>query len=111
MICLILKHKTFIGQLGKFKNNRRKLLNLIRNSSSSEIKALGELSYNILRGNVYCSKHRKNKLKNYAGKLRILADKRKSLANKRKNLLKGNGIFLSSLIPLAIQTIASLLKK
>ena len=111
MSCLLIKHRDFIKKLSQIKTDKKALLRLIRNSKNVEVKSLSELTYNILRGNVYCSKNRKKKLLPHVNNLRTLADKRKSIRKKRKILLKGDGLFLSSLLPIAISTIVGLLKK
>ena len=111
MSCLLVKHKQFIKQLSKIKRDRKGLLRLIKDSKNEEIEALSELTYNILNGNIYCSTQRKNKLKKQIKNLRILGDKKIFVTKKRKLLLKGNGIFLTSLLPIAISAIASLFRK
>ena len=109
MSCMLYKHRDFIFKLAKLKNNKLKLLDLIKNSTNGQIKAIGELSYNILHGGVSCSHYRKKKLKPYSNSLRILANKKISLKNKKTRILKGNGVLLTSLIPFAISAIASLM--
>ena len=111
MTCLLIKHKNFIKKLSDIKKNKQKLLNLIKKSKIGEIKSLSELTFNILNGHVYCSKNRKKVLKPYVKSLRLLGDKKFSNKSKKKVLLKGNGFFLSALLPIAISTIAGLLKK
>ena len=87
------------------------MLGLIKKSENSEVNCLSELTYNLLKGNVYCPKIRKNVLKPHIEKLRLLADKKHSLKKKRKVLVKGEGLFLSSLLPIAISTIVGMLRK
>ena len=111
MTCLLIKHKDFITRLAKLKGSRQNLLKLIRKSKNEEIKAISELSNNLLRRNVYCHKNRKRELKHHIKNLRKVGDKNISLANKRKILLKGEGIFLSALLPVAISAIAGLFRK
>ena len=106
--CLLYKRRDFIFKLSKFRNDNVKLLNLIRNSRPAEIKAIGELSYNILNGRVFCSSYRKRRLKPYADSLRLLGDKKISLKKKKSRILSGGSILLSVLIPLAINTITDL---
>ena len=109
MNCMLVKHKDFIFKLSKNRKYKSKLLNIIKNSNADEIKSVGELSYNILNGTVPCNKYRKKKLKKYANKLRLLANKKQSLKNKKSQLLKGNGVLLGAILPLAISTIARLI--
>ena len=111
MSCLIHKHKDFIFKLSKLRNNKSKLLDFIKKSKKNEIKAIGELSYNILNGAVFCSRYKKKQLKPYADRLRILGNRKISLLKKKSQILEGGGFFLSALIPLAINTIAGLVGK
>lgn len=106
---MLLKHKDFIFKLSKYRNYKSKLLKIIKGSKGDEIKAIGELSYNILNGTVTCNKYRKGKLKKHASKLRLLAQKKGSLKNKKAQLLKGRGALLGAILPLAINTIAGLI--
>ena len=110
MSCLLVKHKEFITQLSKIKRDRKGLLRLIKKSKNEEIEALSELTYNILNGNVYCNIQRKNILKKQAKNLRFLGNRKSSITRKRKLLLKGNGLFLASILPIAISAIANLFK-
>ena len=107
----MIKHKSFIKKLSDIKKNKTKLLHLIKNSKAGEIKALSELTFNILNGGVYCSKNRKRILKPHVYYMRLLGDRKSAIKKKRKVLLKGNGIFLSTLLPIAISTIVGLMKK
>ena len=111
MSCLLIKHKSFIKKLSGVKKDKNKLLYLIKKSKAGEIKALSELSFNILNGGVYCSKNRKRLLKPHVYYMRLMGDRKSAIKKKRKVLLKGNGIFLSALLPIAISAIAGLMKK
>ena len=111
MTSQLIKNKGFIIGLNKSKNITPQLKKLIRKSSNGEIKALCELCFNILRGNVDICKSRKNRLSPHADMLRYLGDKKISIIKKRKKLLKGKGIFLSALLPLAVSLISGLIKK
>ena len=109
MSCMLVKHKDFIFKLSKNRKYKSKLLNIIKNSNGNEIKSIGELSYNVLNGTVPCNKYRKRKLKKYANTLRLLANKKQTLKNKKAGLLKGSGVLLGTILPLAISTIAGLI--
>lgn len=111
MTCLLEKHRGFFKKLARLKYDRSELFKFLKKASFGEIKAIAELAYNILRDNVHCSKHRRTKLKIHADTLRFLGDRKKTLSEKKSKLLKGSGVFLSALIPLAISTIATLFKK
>ena len=63
MSCLILKHREFIKKLGEIKKNKKEIIQLIKKSTANEINSLSELAFNILNGNLPCTKHRKKKLK------------------------------------------------
>ena len=111
MNCLIVKHKDFIFQSHNLRKNKSALRKIIKKSKNAEIKAIGELVYNLLCGRVYCSNYRKRLLKWHVASLRFLADKKISLKKKKSKLLEGGGVLLGTLIPLAISTVANLLGK
>ena len=111
MKCLILKHRNFIQKLSEIGKNKKKLLDVIKNSKQSEINSLSELTFNILKGNISCSKNKKKNLKQHLHSLRKFGDRKTTNKSKRKLLMNGGGFFLSSLIPIAISTIASLIKR
>ena len=58
------------------------LKKLIKKSSSGQVKAIGELCYNVLRGNLHVCKSRKNKLTPHADTVRYMADKKIPLYKK-----------------------------
>lgn len=109
MNCLLYKHKDLIFKLFKLRKNKSKLLNLIKNLKNYEIKTIGELSHNILKGGVVCTNYRKRQLKPYTNTLRLLGDKKISLIKKKSALLRGKGILLSTLAPLGLSVISNLL--
>ena len=111
MTCLILKHRDFIKKLVEIKKNKKQIIKLIKKSTPSEINSLSELAFNILNGNLTCTKHRRNKLKKQLHDLRLLGDKKSANKLKKKVLMKGGGFLLGSLIPIAISAITSLLKR
>ena len=111
MKCLILKHRNFIQKLSEIGKNKKKLLDVIKNSKQSEINSLSELTFNILKGNISCSNNKKKILKQHLHSLRKFGDRKTTNKSKRKLLMNGGGFFLSSLIPIAISTIASLIKR
>ena len=111
MKCLILKHRDFIQKLSEIGKNKKELLDVIKKSKQSEINSLSELTFNILKGNISCSKNKKKILKRHLHCLRRFGDKKTTNKSKKKLLMNGGGFFLSSLIPIAISTIASLIKK
>ena len=107
MSCELLKNKEFIKNLNKYKKSPV-LKKLIKNCSSTQIKAICELCFNVLRGNIDICKSRKKKLTRHADLLRFLADKHIPLYKKKTKLLSGNGLFLSTLLPLAMSVISGL---
>ena len=110
MNSLLYKNREFISNLASSANNKQKLLKFIKNSTNSEIRSFGELAYNILHGGVTCTPHMKKKLKPYKSDIRLLSHKTGSTKKKKSKLLKGKGLLLSVLLPLAIQTISRLFK-
>ena len=108
MTCLIYKHKDFIFKLSKLRKHKSKLLELIKKAKNGEIKAIGELSYNILNRGIFCSHYRKRLLKPHTASLRLLGDRKITLKKKKSRILNGGGILLTALIPLAINAISTL---
>ena len=85
---LVIRHIDFIKLLSEVRNDKKRFLRLIENASNSEINALSELIYNIIKGNLPCSPYRKKILKNHASDLRMIADKKQNNKNRRKKLFK-----------------------
>ena len=110
MNSLLYKNREFISKLSSLANNKQQLLKFIKNSKNSEIRSFGELAYNILNGSVSCTPHMKKKLRPYKADIRLLSRKKGSTKQKKSKLLKGKGLLLSVLLPLAIQTISRLFK-
>lgn len=108
MNSLIYKHKDFISQLTALKNNKSQLSKFIKKSKNSQIKALCELAHNILSGGLFCSPYRKRKLKVHKTDIRLLGDKHINIQRKKARLLKGRGLLLTALLPLAVQFISKL---
>ena len=105
------RNKDFIVKLNKIKKTAPQLRKILKNCTTGEVKALCELCFNILRGNLNICKSRKQKLSKHADMIRFMGDKKIALYKKKGKLLKGSGIFLSALLPLAITAISSLFKK
>ena len=83
MSCLILKHREFIKKLGEIKKNKKEIIQLIKKSMVNEINSLSELAFNILNGNLPCTKHRK-KIEKKLHDLRLLGDKKTVNKSKKK---------------------------
>lgn len=86
-------------------------LSLIRGGDDKLIHCLGELSHNVLRGNIDLSSGNFAKLKRYRRSLQDLASRKLSINRKRDMLLSNNqtGGFLPILASLAAPLISSLL--
>ena len=89
MSCLLLKHKDFIKQLSELKKKKKSLVKRLKLSKNGEVKALSELTFNLLNGNVYCSNKKKQLLKPQTHKLRVLGNKKLSIKKKEKVAFKG----------------------
>jgi|SRR5277367_122446 len=74
------------------------------------IKALSEIAYNLLRGNVTLSKTQKRKLQKHKTLLRSLACKQNTCTHKRKIIQRGGGAFLPLLLAPVISLLTSALK-
>ena len=83
---------------------------IIKNANRDLLKAISEISLNMLRGNLPLTLAQKNKLKRYRHTMRKITEKNTNLTAKRKYIQKGG--FLTSLLsvglPLLIRGISSL---
>ena len=104
------KNRDFITNLNKSKKDKSLFKKLIKKSTSGQVKAICELCFNVLRGNLHICKSRKNKLIPHVTMVRYMAKKKIPLYQKKLKLLKGGGLFLSALLPLAISTLSTLFK-
>ena len=103
------KNRDFITNLNKSKKDKSLFRKLIKKSTSGQVKAICELCFNVLRGNLHICKSRKNKLTPHADMVRYMARKNTPLYQKKLKLLKGSGgVFLSALLPIALSAISTL---
>ena len=79
------KNRDFIVKLNKSKKVKPLVKNLIKKSTSGQVKAICELCYNVLRGNLHICKSRKNKLAPHADMVRYMADRKIPLYKRKKN--------------------------
>lgn len=98
--------KDFLSLLAKSKTSKRRRL-LTDWADKADIDAISEISLNTLNGNVKLTPQMRKKLKRHRDAIRMLATKRASLV-RRKNLVKQHGGWLSSLIPIALATVTTL---
>ena len=101
----VLKYRDYLSLLSK-KNNRKRRNLLIDYAEKGEIVALQEIVQNVLSGNIPLNKKKKNKLKKHKLLLRKLVNK--CSIQKKKSLLKQQGGFLASLLPIALSLIGGL---
>ena len=76
------KNRDFITNLNKSKKDKSLFKKLIKKSTSGQVKAICELCFNVLRGNLHICKSRKNKLIPHVTMVRYMA-KKKSLFIKK----------------------------
>jgi hypothetical protein len=82
----------------------------LKKLKKSEVKAICECVINTLRGNIQLKSNDLKKLRKYKNTLRSLASKKQPLY-KKKHLIVQHGGFLSTLLPIAVSLIGSLLMK
>lgn len=102
-----LKHKDYLTLLSKAKKSKRRKL-LIDLADFDEIRAISECIANVLTGNVRMKAGDKKKLTKHKKILRYLASKGTN-TKKKKRLLHQKGGFLTSLLPIALSAVSSLL--
>ena len=108
MKCLATQHYEFIRSLPKQCKNKKWLKNVISNAANSEIQALSEICYNLLKGNIPCSLNRKKQLSKHVRDIRFIANKKESLKGKKKLIVKRGSGFILPLIPFALAAITKL---
>lgn len=103
----VLKHREFLTLLGHSKQpNRRRLF--LEAATSDEIKSIAECALNVLKNRVHLNSQQKHKLKRHKNSLRYIADRGNNTKKKRR-LLQQKGGFLTSLIPLAVSALSSVI--
>ena len=101
-----LKHREFLSLLGKSKQGRRRKY-LLEAASSDEIRSIAECALNVLQNRIKLNSAQKRKLGRHKASLRYVA-KRGTNIKKKRRMLQQKGGFLTSLIPLAISALTSL---
>lgn len=84
---------------------------LLRHADNHLVKSICECCVNTLSGRVKLNALQKKKLRRYKKTLRLLSQRKISLKSKKKQIVQTGGSFLLALLPAAISTILSLLKK
>ena len=99
-------HTDYLSLVGKTKSKGKRAM-LIDYADRDQIEAIAECINNILQGNVPLTKRETTKLKRHKKAMRIVSDRRSPVKHKR-NVLKQSGGFLSTLIPIAVSALGSL---
>lgn len=103
-----LKRSDYLSLLGSTRQKKKREL-LIDFASSKDIRAVLEIVYNLLYGNLPLSSAQRRTLRKYQSTLRQIVSKTASLKRKRE-ILKQDGGFLPTLIPIALSVLSSLIK-
>lgn len=101
-----IRHREFLTLLGKSKQNKRRKM-LLEAASSEEIRAIAECALNLLKNRIGLNSGQKRKLKRHKETLRYVAHKGTNIKKKRRAMQQKGG-FLTSLLPLAISAVSSL---
>lgn len=99
-------HSDYLSLIGKTKNKGKRSM-LIDYANKEQIEAIAECIDNILRGNVPLNKNEAKKLKKHKNTMRTVTDRHTPIRRK-KDVLRQQGGFLSTLIPIAISALGSL---
>ena len=102
------KRKDYLSLFANSAKKTKRRNALINLADTCEIKAIAEIVDNILKGNIPLTREQVAKLKKHKKHLRQIA-KRKVATKTKKKLLKQTGGFLSTLIPVALSMLASLI--
>ena len=100
-------HSDYLSLISKTKN-RGKRSSLIDFANKQQLEAIAECIENVLRGNVPLTNTQSKRLAKHKKSMRIISDRKASLP-KKKRVLKQEGGFLGTLIPLAISALGSLI--
>jgi len=101
-----IKHHEFLSLLGKSKQGKRRKM-LLEAASSDEIRSIAECALNVLQNRIRLSSSQKRKLKHHKDTLRYIA-KRGTNIKKKRRILQQKGGFLTSLLPLAVSALSSI---
>lgn len=93
------------------KSNPKLRSAILKCCNNELIKAICEVTLNVLKGVVPINKQQKRKLKRYKRVLRALVDKKVPVKKKREHLNQTGGNFLPFLIPPVLSVLAILLSK
>lgn len=100
-------HKEYLTLLSRRQNKRKRDL-LIDFGTNKDILAVAEIVYNLLEGTIPLNVKQRRTLRHYQNTLRQIARKSCSCKQKRE-ILKQDGGFLPTLIPIALSVLSSLL--
>lgn len=103
-----LKRADYLSLLGSTRQKKKREL-LIDFASSKDIRAVLEIVYNLLYGDIPLSTIQRRTLRKYQSTLRQIVSRKASLQQKRQ-ILKQDGGFLPTLIPIALSVLSSLVK-
>ena len=101
-----IRHRDFLTLLGKSKQGKRRKM-LLEAATSDEIKAVAECALNLLKNRIKLNNNQKRRLKRHKETLRYIAHKGTNIKKKRRAMQQKGG-FLTSLLPLAISAVTSL---
>lgn len=101
-----IRHRDFLTLLGKSKQGKRRKM-LLEAATSDEIRAVAECALNLLKNHIRLNGNQKRKLKRHKETLRYIAHRGTNIKKKRRAMQQKGG-FLTSLLPLAISAVSSL---
>lgn len=103
-----LKRADYLSLLGSTKQKKKREL-LIDFATNKDILAVLEIVYNLLYGSMPLSAVQRRTLRKYQNTLRQIVSRSSSIKQKRE-ILKQDGGFLPTLIPIALSILSSLMK-
>ena len=102
-----LKRKDYLSLLGSTRQKKKRSL-LLDYASNGDIAAISEVIFNLLKGIIPLNDKQRRTLRKYQRVLRAISKKTLSYKTKR-HILKQEGGFLPTLIPIALSVLSSLL--
>lgn len=103
----VLQRKDFLTLLAKSKKPKQRKL-LMEWAEKTDINAISECAFNVLRGNVPLTAKQRKKLGKFKRTLRTLCNKKTSDRIKKREIVQHGG-FLPFLIPLALHAATSII--
>ena len=100
------RHHSFLLKLFKASTNQRRVVQILRKATPSQIQALGEVALNLLQRNIPLRSKFRKQLYPYREVVRRLANAKTAPSEKKKLLLRANSVQSGGVLPFLIPFLA-----